>query len=69
MLCILLISIQKQKSGSLEIMKTTADRCDSRIEIGTGGIHDDNNTYGNEAMFSPDNGDKHIKAMGYILVQ
>ena len=24
---------------------------------------------GNEADVSPDNGDKHIKAMGYILVQ
>ena len=42
---------------------------DSRIGFGTGGDHDDNNTCGNEATLSPDNGDKHIKAMGYILVQ
>ena len=43
--------------------------CDSRIGYGTGGSHDDSNTCGNEARVSPDNGDKHIKAMGYILVQ
>ena len=43
--------------------------CDSRIGYGTGGIADDSNTCGNEATYFPDNGDKHIKAMGYILVQ
>ncbi|XP_067028480.1 uncharacterized skeletal organic matrix protein 5-like [Acropora muricata] len=43
--------------------------CDSRIGFGTGGAHDDSNTCGNEATYFPDNGDKHIKAMGYILVQ
>ena len=43
--------------------------CDSRIGFGTGGSPDNSNTCGNEAVFSPDNGDKHIKAMGYILVQ
>ena len=43
--------------------------CDSRVGFGTGGEHDNSNTCGNEAMYSPDNGDKHIKAMGYILVQ
>jgi len=42
---------------------------DSRIGFGTGGYHDDSNTCGNEASWSPDNGDKHIKAIGYILVQ
>ena len=42
--------------------------CDSRIGFGTGGQPDDSNTCGNEASLSPDNGDKHIKAMGYILV-
>ena len=48
------------------------DNCassDSRIGFGTGGKHDDSNTCGNEAMHGVDNGDKHIKAMGYILVQ
>ena len=43
--------------------------CDSRIGFGTGGKHDDSNTCGNEATHSTDDGDKHIKAMGYILVQ
>ncbi|KAK2552788.1 putative skeletal organic matrix protein 5 [Acropora cervicornis] len=43
--------------------------CDSRIGYGTGGFLDASNTCGNEATHSPDNGNKHIKAMGYILVQ
>ena len=43
--------------------------CDSRIGLGTGGHDDDTNTCGNEATFGGDNGDQHIKAMGYILVQ
>ena len=42
--------------------------CDSRIGFGTGGYPDDYNKCGNEASHSPDNGVKHIKAMGYILV-
>ena len=41
---------------------------DSRIGFGTGGLHDDSNTCGNEAL-NGDNGARHIKAMGYILVQ
>ena len=43
--------------------------CDSRIGFGTGGNYDNFNTCGNEATYRSDNGDKHIKAMGYILVQ
>ena len=43
--------------------------CDSRIGLGTGGYEDDTKTCGNEATFGGDNGDQHIKAMGYILVQ
>ena len=43
--------------------------CDSRIGFGTGGRFDDTNTCGNEATWSPDNGHKRIKTMGYILVQ
>ena len=41
---------------------------DSRIGFGTGGLHDDSNTCGNEAA-DGDNGGRHIKGMGYILVQ
>ena len=43
--------------------------CDSRIGFGTGGTGDDSNTCGNEAKHEGDNGDKHIKTIGYILVQ
>lgn len=42
---------------------------DSRIGFGAGGYQDDTNTCGNEATFSPDNGEKHIRANGYIFVQ
>ena len=40
--------------------------CNSRIGFGTRG---GSNTCGNVAALSPDNGDRNIKAMGYILVQ
>ena len=43
--------------------------CDSRIGYGTGGIANNSNTCGNDASWLPDNGDKQIKAIGYILVQ
>ena len=45
--------------------------CDSRIGFGTGGYEDDSNTFGNKATkkLQADNGDQHIKAMGYIFVQ
>ena len=42
---------------------------DSRIGFGTGGYPDGSNTCGNEASLTSGNGRKHIKAMGYILVQ
>ena len=55
------------------ILGNDQDDCgtpDSRIGFGTGGLFDDSNTCGNEASHdSTDNGDQHIKAMGYILVQ
>ena len=41
---------------------------DSRIGFGTGG-RPTFNTCGNAADWSPDNGNKNIKAIGYILVQ
>ena len=44
--------------------------CDSRIGFGTGGYPDNSNTCGNEASnYQSDNGETHIKAMGFILVQ
>ena len=43
--------------------------CDSRIGFGTGGHPNNSNTCGNAAFHSSDNGDRDIRAMGYILVQ
>ena len=42
---------------------------DSRIGFGTEGFPDDSNSCGNAAVYGGDNGDKSIKAMGYIFVQ
>ena len=58
----------KARIGIATNNQNKCDSCDSRIGFGTGGQFDDNNTCGNEAAREPDNGDKHIKAMGYILV-
>ena len=49
-------------------VKNGCSSTDSRIGFVTGGLHDDSNTCGNEAA-GGDNGGRHIKAMGYILVQ
>ncbi|XP_015772622.1 PREDICTED: fibrillin-1-like isoform X11 [Acropora digitifera] len=62
-------SHSKARIGIIANNENDCLTCDSRIGYGTGGFHDDSNTCGNEARVSPDNGDKHIKAMGYILVQ
>ncbi|XP_078351809.1 putative skeletal organic matrix protein 5 isoform X2 [Oculina patagonica] len=59
----------KARIGFLGNDGSGCSHCDSRIGFGTGGLYDDSNTCGNEACCSPDNGDKHIKAMGYILEQ
>ena len=62
-------SHSKARFGILGNEQNDCGSCDSRIGFGTGGSPDDSNTCGNEASYSPDNGVKHIKAMGYILVQ
>ena len=59
----------KARIGIIANQENNCHSCDSRIGFGTGGNHDDSNTCGNQATYSPDNGHKHIKAMGYILVQ
>ena len=59
----------KARIGIIGNEQNDCSSCDSRIGFGTGGSSDDSNTCGNQAAFSPDNGDKDIKAMGYILVQ
>lgn len=45
------------------------DSCDSRIGFGSGGYPDDTNTCGIDAQTYVDNGERHIKVMGYILIQ
>ena len=67
-------SAQGSSKARIGFLGNNENNCvtpDSRIGFGTGGYHDDSNTCGNEAKgdSSPDNGGKHIKAMGYILVQ
>ena len=60
----------KARIGILGNNEDDCSNCDSRIGFGTGGYSDDFNTCGNEASsYGPDNGEQHIKAMGYILVQ
>ena len=61
--------MSKARIGILSNNEDDCGRCDSRIGFGTGGLHDNTNTCGNEATSQGDNGDKHIKAIGYILVQ
>ncbi|XP_078352336.1 putative skeletal organic matrix protein 5 [Oculina patagonica] len=58
----------KARIGFIGNNQNNCHTCESRIGFGTGGYPDDSNTCGNEATWSPDNGYKHIKAMGYILV-
>ena len=63
-------SLSKARIGIVSNEQNDCHSCDSRIGLGTGGYPDDSNTCGNEAAnWSPDNGIKTIKAMGYILVQ
>ena len=62
-------SNSKARIGILGNNENDCDSCDSRIGFGTAGNPDDSNTCGNEAERKADNGVKHLKAMGYILVQ
>ena len=59
----------KARIGIVANQEKHCGSCDSRIGFGTGGYPDDSSTCGNEAKHRSDNGDKHIKAFGYILVQ
>ena len=62
-------SHSKARIGYIANQENNCRTCDSRIGFGTGGYHDDSNTCGNQATHNPDNGNKNIRAMGYILVQ
>ena len=59
----------KARVGYIANDSNNCGYCDSRIGFGTGGYPDNSITCGNVALNSPDNGDRNIKAMGYILVQ
>ncbi|XP_073249543.1 uncharacterized skeletal organic matrix protein 5-like [Porites lutea] len=59
----------KARIGILSNEQNHCDSPDSRIGFGTGGDPHDDNTCGNAAAWNPDNGNKNIKAMCYILVQ
>ena len=61
--------VSKARIGIISNQENECNSCDSRIGFGTGGLHDDSNSCGNQATHSPDNGNKHIKTMGYILVK
>ena len=62
-------SNSKARIGIISNQQNDCASCDSRIGFGTGGLHDNSSSCGNEATHKSDNGDKHIKTMGYILVQ
>ena len=59
----------KARIGIIANQENHCRSCDSRIGFGTGGYPNNFNTCGNQAKHEGDNGDKHIEAMGYILVQ
>ena len=60
----------KARIGIISNNEDVCTSCGSRIGFGTGGYPDKDSSCGNEASKSvPDNGEKHIKTMGYILVQ
>ena len=63
------IQHSKARIGITNNEQNDCNSCDSRLGLGTGGYSDDTNTCGNVASHAPDNGDKIIKTMGYILVQ
>ena len=59
----------RARIGILGNDQNECNTCDSSIGFGTGGRPDDTSTCGNGAYYNGDNGNKVIKAMGYLLVQ
>ena len=64
-----LSDLSKARIGYIANNENHCDSCNSRIGFGTGGSPNNSTTCGNAATHSSDNGDRNIKAMGYILVQ
>ena len=65
--------LSKARIGIIGNQDNDCNSPDSRIGFGTGGEGHESiygeNTCGNEAAWTSDNGDQSIRAMGYILVQ
>ena len=59
----------KTKIGMIGNNEGDCFSCDSRIGFGSGGSPGNTNAWGIEVQAAPNNGDKHIKVMGYILIQ
>ena len=59
----------KARIGIINNNEDNCGSCNSKIGFGTGGRPDESNSCGNVAKSYPDNGNKHIKTIGYILVQ
>ena len=60
----------RARIGIISNQENDCNTPDSKIGFGTGGYPNyDDNTCGNWARHGGDNGDRDIKAMGYILVQ
>ena len=65
-------TVRHHSKARIGIISNEQNECnspDSRIGFGTGAYPHNDNTCGNTASWYPDNGNKNIKAMGYILVQ
>ena len=62
-------TIKSIRIGFLGNNENDCDSCDSRIGFGSDNSFVDSNTCGNVALHGGDNGNKNIRAMGYILVQ
>ena len=59
----------KSRIGIISNERNDCVSCNSRIGFGGGGSPNDSKTCGNGASHSPDNGDKQIDAIGYIMIQ
>ena len=59
----------KARIGIISSDQNDCMGCESRIGFGTAGKPDYFNACGNEATLLGDNGEKHIKAIGYIMIQ
>ena len=59
----------KARIGIIGNEQSNCGSTDSRIGFGTGGNPGKSITCGNVASYGPDNGNRYIKAMGYIMVQ